>query len=176
MVYHLALEGGSKAAPRRGRRDGSECVRAVPRGLGGWEGGYTGGPGGRAPGRVSRPQLLNRLPGQPSVLRPRGDGQMGLAPNQSICVQVSPTFPKFSLCHFAFTKDLRLYLFSLTNRNPKRIFTFTEKSATCAQNCRMGSERDSKTKRENVEKAPLIANSDPSPKRSECVFFMFTSF
>ena len=133
------------------------------------------GPGGRAAGRVSRPRLLDRLPGQPSVLMPRDDGQMRLAPNRSICVQVSLAFPKFSLCHFAFTKDLHLYLFSLTNRNPKRIFTFTEKGATCAQNCRMGSERDSKTKRENVEKAPLIDNSDPSPKRSECFLFVFSS-
>lgn len=40
-------------------------------------------------------------------------------------VQVSPTLQKFTLCHFAFTKDLRLYLFLVIERNWKRIFAFT---------------------------------------------------
>ena len=34
------------------------------------------------------------------------------------------SFLKFALHHFAFTKDVYQWLFSLTDRNPKRIFTF----------------------------------------------------
>ena len=36
-------------------------------------------------------------------------------------VQVRPAFQKFALRHFAFTKDLHLYLFLLTKRNPKNL-------------------------------------------------------
>lgn len=39
-------------------------------------------------------------------------------------VQVSPAFPKSTSGHFAFPKDLRQYLFGLTERNLKRIFTY----------------------------------------------------
>ena len=41
-------------------------------------------------------------------------------------VQISSTFWKFTLCHFAFTKDLCYYLFLLTKRNLKN-FAFTKK-------------------------------------------------
>lgn len=46
---------------------------------------------------------------------------------QNNLTQVFPTFWKFALCHFAFTKDLRYYLFSLTKSSLKSIFTFTIK-------------------------------------------------
>ena len=45
----------------------------------------------------------------------------------NMIIQVSLTFQKFALQHFTFMKDLHKYLFSLTARNPKRIFTFTKK-------------------------------------------------
>lgn len=38
-----------------------------------------------------------------------------------------PAFPKFSLCHFTFTKDLHEYLFLLTETNLKMIFTYRKK-------------------------------------------------
>lgn len=43
-------------------------------------------------------------------------------------LQVAHGFWKFALYHFAFTKDLHEYLFSLTERNPKRVFAFIRKS------------------------------------------------
>lgn len=49
----------------------------------------------------------------------------------SICkrhVQVSPDFQTFAFCHFDFTKDLHQDLFSLKERNLKRIFAFTKKA------------------------------------------------
>ena len=43
-------------------------------------------------------------------------------------IQLCPAFQKFTLYHFAFTKDL--YMHPLLNeRNPKRIFIFTKKKA-----------------------------------------------
>lgn len=42
-------------------------------------------------------------------------------------VSLSPAFPKFALHHLAFTKDLHYYLFSLTEKYPKWIFTFMKK-------------------------------------------------
>lgn len=42
-------------------------------------------------------------------------------------LQPPPAFPKFALCHFAFTKDLYQSLFLLTERNPKKTFAFTKK-------------------------------------------------
>lgn len=39
-------------------------------------------------------------------------------------VQVSPSFQRFTLCHFTFMKDLHSYLFLLAERNLKR---FTKK-------------------------------------------------
>lgn len=45
----------------------------------------------------------------------------------NIC-RYSPTLWKFTLCHSTFTKHLHQYLFSLTKRNLKRIFTFTKKA------------------------------------------------
>lgn len=41
-------------------------------------------------------------------------------------VQASPTFPKFTICYFTFTKDLHQYLFPLAKRNLKRTLTFQE--------------------------------------------------
>lgn len=38
-----------------------------------------------------------------------------------------PAFPKFSLCHFTFTKDLPEHLFLLTETNLKMIFTYRKK-------------------------------------------------
>lgn len=48
-------------------------------------------------------------------------------------LQVSLAFQKFVLHHFAFMKDLHWYLFLLNERNPKRIFVFTEKGKKCKQ-------------------------------------------
>lgn len=48
-------------------------------------------------------------------------------------VQVSPGFQKFTLSHLAFTRDLPTFGFSLTQRNPKRIFTFKNKGAKWKQ-------------------------------------------
>lgn len=41
-------------------------------------------------------------------------------------IQVSPTFHKFALCHFAIMRDLHQYLFSVATRNPE-IFAFMKK-------------------------------------------------
>lgn len=49
------------------------------------------------------------------------------APALAKCVQTSPPFQKSTFHHSAFRKDLHYYLFSLTQRNPKRIFYFTKK-------------------------------------------------
>lgn len=56
---------------------------------------------------------------------PHGEGTLSVS---SCCtVQVSPAFHKFVLHYFAFMKNLHLYFFSLTKRNPKRIFAFRKK-------------------------------------------------
>lgn len=47
--------------------------------------------------------------------------------NRLIEIQLSSAFGKFMLRHFAFTKDLHSYLFSLSERNSKRILVFTKK-------------------------------------------------
>ena len=47
---------------------------------------------------------------------------------ETIKIQVSSTFQNFSLHHFVFTRDPHQDLFSLTKRNPKRTFTFYQKS------------------------------------------------
>lgn len=44
-----------------------------------------------------------------------------------IVIQVSFTFQKFALQHFTLMKRLHPYLTSRTERNPKRMFTFTTK-------------------------------------------------
>lgn len=55
-----------------------------------------------------------------------GDKSWGVGERKGLIrLQVSSAFQKFPLHHFAFTKDLHdSLLFSLTERNPKRIFVF----------------------------------------------------
>lgn len=56
---------------------------------------------------------------------------------EAAAVRVPPAVRKFALCHFAFTKDLHSYLFSLPERNPKRVFAFKKKAKSeNAQFCR----------------------------------------
>lgn len=50
-------------------------------------------------------------------------------------VQVSPDFQKLAFCHFDFTKDLPQDLFSLKERNLKRIFAFTKKATIALSIC-----------------------------------------
>lgn len=49
------------------------------------------------------------------------DTQVGL-----MCYRDPPTFQKSELGHFAFKKDPWKDLFSLAERNPRTIFTFTK--------------------------------------------------
>lgn len=46
----------------------------------------------------------------------------------ALVAQVTPNFQKFTLRHFAFTKDLHQHLFLLRERNPKSIFAFRKTS------------------------------------------------
>lgn len=57
-------------------------------------------------------------------LQARGQ-EVGVGDSKDLIrLQVFPALRKFTLHHFAFMKDLCQYLFSLMERNPKRIFTF----------------------------------------------------
>lgn len=49
-----------------------------------------------------------------------------------------PAWPKFTLRHLDFRKDLHRCLFSRSKRNVKRIFTFTRKAASLTKVCHGG--------------------------------------
>ena len=51
----------------------------------------------------------------------------GPCPQWAYNVQVSPTFWEFALHHFTFIKDLHSYLFLLTKRNLRKIFTLRKR-------------------------------------------------
>lgn len=51
---------------------------------------------------------------------------------RNIQLQISPAFQKFELHHLAFTKDLHYSLFSLTERNPRRILVLWKKKVKIA--------------------------------------------
>ena len=58
-----------------------------------------------------------------------------ITPQMEYNVQVSPSFRKFALYHFTFTKDPHQYLFLLTERNLKRIFPFRKNGTIVLSIC-----------------------------------------
>lgn len=74
-------------------------------------------------------------------------------------IQVSPTFHKFTLPLFALMKDLHQYLLLLSERHPKRIYTFTLKGEEWKQ-------RSAFVWQPDITEAACTSSSESGPPNS----------